>query len=236
MIGRILDFLFPPLCPICGASVFGHGQICADCWNRFDWISEPMCARCGYPFPADLKGGEMLCPDCMINKSKMDWMRGACVYDDASRGVMLPFKHGGRLEFQDLMIRAMIAALRGLPEGDLIVMPVPLATKRLWKRGYNQAALLSRGIARHLKAKIDFDSVRRKFRADMGHKHRSARQRNIAGVFNVRRPAAIQGRAILLVDDVYTTGATFDELAKVLKRAGAAWVGGITFCRVVRAI
>ena len=227
MFEKFLDFLFPPRCPICGDDVALHGQVCIKCWGEFNWISDPMCEKCGYPFPADVGRGEnMLCPNCVGKKTKLDRFRAAAVYDDAARAVMLPFKHGGRLEFQEPMAKAMIAALRDLDLGkndkDLVVLPVPLALRRLWKRGYNQAALLARPIAKHLGAKVDYDSVRRKFRADMGHKHAAARQRNIAGVFRVRRPDKIRGRKILLVDDVRTTGAT--------------WVGGVAFCRTVRAI
>ena len=178
----------------------------------------------------------MLCPDCVGTKSKLDWLRSAAAYDGAARDAMLPFKHGGRLEFQYMMARAMTALLRELPNDLVVVMPVPLAARRLWKRGYNQAAILARPIAKHLGAEIDFDSVRREFRPDMGHKGAKARKRNIRGVFRVRRPDNVRGRAVLLVDDVRTTGATMEELARVLKRAGAKWVGGITFCRTIRAI
>jgi ComF family protein len=188
----------------------------------------------------------MLCPDCAKNsaaltKKGIDWMRSAAVYDEASRNMMLPFKHGGKLQYADPMSRAMIPLLREIPISgpkieNIVVMPVPLAGRRLWKRGYNQAALLARPIARHLGVQVDYDSVRRKYRKDMGHKNAAMRKRNIAGVFHVRSADKIKGRAILLVDDVYTTGATFGELAKALKRAGATWVGGITFCRVIRAI
>jgi ComF family protein len=239
---KLLDFLFPPRCPICGESVSKHGQICAVCWNRFDWITDPKCARCGYPFPANIENdGKMLCPNCIAKKTKLDWMRSACVYDDASRNIMLPFKHGAQLQFCDVMSRAMCNSLRELQlqndtTTELLVMPVPLATRRLWKRGYNQAALLARPIAKILNAKIDYNSVRRKHRADMGHKNARQRAENIRGVFIVRNPDKIKGRTILLVDDVFTTGATFNELAKILKKAGASWVGGVTFCRVVRAI
>jgi ComF family protein len=171
---------------------------------------------------------------------------------------MLPFKHAGAIRYQKIMSRAMLAALRELKgkrtEGQKdigvgscssvrlpicpfdLVMPVPLAYQRLWKRGYNQAALLARPIAAHFNVPMDTDSVRRKYRADMGHKNAKQRAENIRGVFKVSNPSAIRGKTILLVDDVMTTGATFKELRRVLKRAGAGAVYGVTFCRVVRAI
>lgn len=235
-----MDFLFPPTCPVCSAAVSSHGQMCMACWNKFNWISDPKCKKCGYPFPANIDNDKnMLCPNCIAKKTKLDWMRAACVYDDASRYVMLPFKHGGHLEYRDLMARAIIQMMRELPNAlhaELLILPVPLAYRRLWKRGYNQASLIARPAAKYLNAQIDYDSVRRKYRPDMGHKSASQRKRNIAGVFTVHRPDKIRGRAILIIDDVYTTGATFEELARVLKRNGATWVGGITFCRTVRAI
>ena len=114
-------------------------------------------------------------------------------------------------------------------------MPVPLASRRLFQRGYNQATLLSREIAHVYGAPIDFDSVCRKYRPNMGHKTHAQRREHIRGVFNVAKPERIKGKKILLVDDVLTSGATFDELARVLRRAGVAEIYGVVFCRVVRA-
>ena len=256
MFSHILDFLFPPTCPICNTPVSGHGELCAECWKKFNWIGDPKCAVCGYPFPANLDlGRHPLCPICAAGRSELDWMRSSCVYDDWSKNIMLPFKHSGKIKYATLMSRAMLSSLRELRDegrgkkdeveefsslcplpSSLIVMPVPLAYWRLWKRGYNQSALLARPIAKHFGVKMDIDSVRRKYRPDMGHKSARQRAENIRGVFKVIKPAAIKGKTILLVDDVMTTGATFTELRKVLKRAGAKAVLGVTFCRVVKAI
>jgi ComF family protein len=176
-----------------------------------------------------------MCPVCASGKNELDFIRAACIYDDMSRSVMLPFKHGGRIKFARFMSHAMIWALRDVDIKPDIVMPVPLASRRLFHRGYNQATLLSREIARVYSAPIDFDSVHRKYRPNMGHKTHAQRAQNIRGVFNVIRPDKIKDKKILLVDDVLTSGATFDELARILRRAGAAAVYGVVFCRVVRA-
>lgn len=227
MMGKLIDFLFPPLCPVCGAPCISQGMMCADCWAKFHWIGNPRCCVCGYPFAADLDlGPRPLCPVCAAGKNELSWMRSACVYDDVSRNIMLPFKHAGRIKYRHLMARAMIGALKDIPGTVDVVMPVPLAWRRLFHRGYNQATLLARPIARHLGVKIDVDSVRRKYRHDMGHKNARERAENIHGVFRVCHPAAIRGKTILLVDDVFTTGATFSELRRVLMRAGAADVWG----------
>ncbi len=233
----IIEFLFPPACPLCDTPVSTHGELCADCWMSMNWISDPKCTKCGYPFPADLDlGGTPLCPVCASGSCELDWIRSACVYDDASRSAMLPFKHGGRVKYACFMSRAMIWSLRDKDVDADMVMPVPLARRRLFYRGYNQATLLARPIARALGIKMDLDSVRRKYRPDMGHKTARQRAENIHGVFDVVNPDVIRGKKILLVDDVMTSGATFSELRTVLMRAGAAAVYGVTFCRVVRAI
>ena len=149
---------------------------------------------------------------------------------------MLPFKHGGKIRYAQFMSRAMMWAMRDIEIDADIIMPVPLARRRLFKRGYNQATLLARPIARATGLKMDLDSVRRKYRDDMGHKSARERAENIRGVFSVTKPEKIRGKKVLLVDDVMTSGATFSELRRVLIAAGAVAVYGVTFCRVVRAI
>lgn len=230
----ILEFLFPPACPLCGAPVSIHGELCGDCWTSFNWIDGSKCVRCGFPFAMDV-GTDMMCPVCASGRCELDWIRSACVYDDASKMAMLPFKHCGRIVYSNFMSRAMIWALRDIDVSDIdLIMPVPLARRRLFKRAYNQATLLARPIARALGLKIDYDSIRRKYRRDMGHLNARDRARNIHDVFNVVRPEQIRGKNILLVDDVMTSGATFSELRRVLINAGALNVYGVTFCRVVR--
>jgi len=235
---KVLDFIYPPKCPLCDADVAEHGILCTDCWAAINWIDGPKCSRCGYPFIAGYDfDSNVLCPICASGKNELDWIRSACVYDDASKQVMLPFKHCGKIKYAHFMANAMIWAMRDIDLNSIdIVMPVPLAWRRLFHRGYNQATLLARPIARALGVKIDFDSVRRKYRTDMGHKTAAQRAKNIRGVFKVVNPGKIRGKHILLVDDVMTSGATFAELYRVLMRAGAASVSGVSFCRVVRAL
>ena len=234
---KILNFLYPPICPICNDAVESHGALCAKCWSEFNWISNPRCFKCGYPFPADLDlGPHPLCPHCASGECELDFIRSACVYDDVSKNIMLPFKHASRLKYQTLMARAMINALRDLDIKVDVVIPVPLAYRRLFKRGYNQATLLSRPIAKYFNADIDVDSVHRKYRPDMGHKSAKQRRENVRGVFKIVDKNKIKGKSVLLVDDVMTSGATFYELNRVLRKAGVSHVYAVSFCRVVHAI
>ena len=237
LLKHFLDFIYPPLCPICGDGVESHGNLCGKCWGKFNWISNPKCIKCGYPFPADLDlGPTPLCPHCASGECELDFIRSACVYDDVSKDIMLPFKHASQLQYQTLMSRAMINCLHDLNLDIDVVIPVPLAYKRLFKRGYNQATLLSRPIAKHYNAIMDVDSVSRKYRPDMGHKTSKQRRENVRGVFTVKNKNNISGKKILLVDDVMTSGATFYELNRILRKAGASAVYAVSFCRVVHAI
>jgi ComF family protein len=181
-------------------------------------------------------GLKPLCPHCAAGECDLDFIRSACVYDDVSKNIMLPFKHASCLKCQTLMSNAMINSLRDLNLDVGVVMPVPLAYKRLFKRGYNQATLLARPIAKYFNAVLDVDSISRKYRHDMGHKSAKQRRENVHGVFDVLNTQNISGKKILLVDDVMTSGATFYELNRVLRRAGASAVYAVSFCRVVHAI
>ena len=232
----IVEFIYPPTCPLCDARVETHGELCGDCWTSFNWIDGAKCVHCGFPFASSFDlGANMMCPTCAAGKCELDLIRSACVYDDASRAAMLPYKHTGHIEYARFMSRAMIWALRDTDISPDIVMPVPLARRRLFQRGYNQATLLARPIARAFGVPLDLNSVSRKYRENMGHKTSAQRAQNVHNVFAVIKPDKIRGKKVLLVDDVMTTGATFNELRRVLVKAGATAVYGVTFCRVAHA-
>jgi len=234
--GMALDALLPPRCLSCGVVVERQGAICPGCWRELAFLTDPQCACCGFPFEFEL-GGEAFCGACTRQPAAFDRARAVLTYDDISRSLVLGLKHGDKTHmapaFGALMARAGAALTR---EADALV-PVPLHRWRLWRRRYNQSGLLAQAIARESGLAVLPDTlIRRKPTASLGHMSPSARRRALRGAFAVPRTrrADIEGKRLVLVDDVLTTGATAEACARTLKRAGAASVDVLVFTRVVR--
>ncbi len=181
---------------------------------------------------------ESLCPSCIRRLPAFDRARAVFRYDDASRGLILAFKHSdethGASVYGQWLARA---GARLLADADLIA-PVPLHRRRLLRRRYNQAGLLAQAVGRHVAKPVAVDLLnRRRHTASQAQKSPSARRRNVQGAFAVRPRwlDRVQGARVVLIDDVLTTGATVEECARVLRRAGAAGVDVLTLARVIRA-
>lgn len=237
---RLADLLMPPRCPACGDVIGAHGGLCALCWGRVGRIDGPVCACCGHPFDATLPGVHLpgsLCAACLATKPRFDWARAACAYDGLARHMVLALKHGDGLDGAVAMARLMKAALEtrdGKHSVDLII-PVPLHGKRLFRRRYNQSHVLAGALGQLTGWPVMPQLLQRvRATASQGGLGRKARFRNVKGAFRVAEDGAVslKGRHVLLVDDVLTTGATVSACAGVLKRAGAASVGVVTFARV----
>jgi len=236
---RVLDALLPPRCLGCGTIVDDPGTLCLPCWSKTQFIAAPHCDRCGLPFELaeDAAGPVVTCAACIADPPRFDRARSAMRYDDQARGLVLKFKHADATHaapgYAKWMLRAGAAMIE---DGDLIA-PVPLHRWRLLWRRYNQAALLAHAIGRAAEKPVIADLlVRRRATPSQGRMGRGQRFQNVAGAFAVKPAYAdrIKGQRVLLIDDVMTTGATVEECAKVLKRAGAAGVDVLTLARVVR--
>jgi ComF family protein len=233
----VLDLLFAPLCIACREEVSEPGSLCAACWQAIGFLDGPACACCGLPFELD-PGGETLCAGCLAAPPAFDKARAAMRYDDKSRGPILALKHADRLDLAPAFARWLDRTGRVLLAETDLIMPVPLHPLRLWRRRYNQSAELARALGRMADKPLDVFALRR-IRATPSQGSMvsaKARRRNVRGAFAVpaKRQAAIAGRNILVVDDVFTTGATADACARALKRAGAAKVFVLALARVVR--
>ncbi len=227
----VLDFLFPPRCLACGEGVQEIG-VCPACWKGLCFLTEPCCACCGQPFDYDL-GTEALCGACMTVAPPFAKARAALAYNDASRKLVVGIKHSRLQAMATLAGWMQRAGASMLEEADLVCV-VPLHRWRLMKRGYNQSALLAARL--QTPARIEPELlVRTRATPSQGGLSRSGRQRNIRGAFAVhaRYLAQVKGKRIVLVDDVFTTGATLGECCRVLKRAGAGEVSVLTAARVL---
>lgn len=238
MLRRIVDLLFPPLCVACRAHVADPGSLCSDCWRQMAFIEGPVCSVCGLPFDVD-PGGETLCAACHARPPHFDRALSVMRYDDASKKLVLSLKWADRLDLSPTFARWLERKGRlFLEEADLIV-PVPLHRIRLWRRRYNQSAVVAQALARSC-GKVYEPLLLKRLRATPSQGKMSsakARRRNVMGAFGVpkARRAELKGRTVLLIDDVLTTGATLDSCARSLKRAGATRVFALTLARVVRA-
>jgi len=237
-IGRaMLDIFFPPLCMSCRKRVAEPHALCPACWSAISFIAGAVCAKCGTPFESD-PGGETLCGPCHATPHSFDRARSLFKYDDASKGLILGLKHGDRLDHVPGLARWLGRTGLDLLNNSDVIVPVPLHRWRLWKRRYNQAALLGEQLSRW-SGKPHIPSILERTRPtpSQGEMNSAkARRRNVLGAFKVppKFRGKVRAKKVLLVDDVFTTGATLDACARALKRAGAERVEVLTLARVVR--
>lgn len=232
-----LALLLPPQCLSCREIVAEPGTLCGACFAKVRFLSAPCCAVCGTPFEFDPGGADVLCGSCIRHRPAYDRARAVFRYDDSSRGLVLAFKHGDRIDAAPAYARWLARAGSGLIEGADLIAPVPLHWTRLFHRRYNQSALLANALSRlaGLPAVPDL-LCRRRRTPSQGGLDRARRIRNVRGAFVVRAAARarVTGKRILLVDDVLTTGATVEACATALLKAGATAVDVLTLARVVR--
>jgi ComF family protein len=232
-----LDLVFPPTCLACRKATAAHGALCPVCWGRINFIERPYCERLGTPFPYDLGIEGLHSPDAIANPPVYARARAVARFEEGPARILVHrLKYSDRMELARPLGLWMARAGREiLAEADLLV-PVPLHRRRLIWRRFNQANALAAVVARACGKEVDpFALIRVKPTAPQVGLTRAQRASNVQGAFSVPDEArlSVEGRAIVLVDDVMTTGATLNAAARALLRAGAKRVDVLVFARVV---
>lgn len=230
LLGDTLALALPSRCPGCGAVVRGDHRFCLACWGSLDFIGPPWCATCGAPFAID-RGEDAQCAACLESPPRHAGARAAVAYGPVARTLALRLKYGGRLAFATTAARLMARHLPG--DADLLV-PVPLHRWRLWGRGFNQAALIAAALSRSSGILHEpFLLIRAKRTPALRGLNPRQRRDAVRAAFAVSSSSALKGRHVVLIDDVYTSGATADACTRALLKAGAAKVTVLCWARVL---
>lgn len=221
-----LNLVYPPVCQLCQSERAGaaEGYVCGECWTGVRFITEPFCRRCGIPYE-----GEVTRPFDCSNCAEFDYgfssARSAVIAQGAVLEAIHRYKYNGALWFDvflaDLLLRQALPSLEGA--GWNLVVPVPLHRRKEREREFNQAASLAARLAKALRLPVDGSAVRRvRFTETQTKLTRAQRADNVRQAFAVRPGKNLDGKKVILVDDVLTTGATTSACAHALRRAGAS--------------
>ena len=232
----LLEAVLPARCLACGCIIEEQGALCTGCWSDVRFIAGSVCRHCGLPL-GETGAVEPLCDRCCDEPPLYETARAPLRYEATGRRLILGFKHGDRIEGTTTFAGWMAGAGKAMLRGEPLLIPVPLHRWRLLARGYNQSALLARELARHSGARFAPDLLlrTRHTASQQGLDARQRRENITAAAFALRAGAeeAIREHAVILVDDVLTTGATVQACAAILLRAGARRVDILTLARVV---
>jgi ComF family protein len=228
----VLEFFLPRLCLFCEAPVgeTAPEAVCPECEANIEWVGSPLCLCCGVVFPSR-DGADRVCGDCRAEPPPFTRARAAALYDGPVAAAIKGLKFGRRLAYLPLLRRWLAyPGCRALTTDADLLVPVPLHPKRLRRRGFNQALWLAGAFPQIPLAREAVIRIRHTLpQVGLNPKER---QTNVKGAFAVPDPALVQGKNLVLIDDLFTTGATVKECARVLRRAGARRVEVLTVARV----
>ena len=230
----LLNGLFPPRCPAC-LHWTAHPGLCRACVDAVGYVRSPLCPACGVPFPSSHT--DHRCGRCLMQPPPFDRLRSCATYGQGKGAtgplaiVLHRYKYGRDVSLAKTLGDFLATHCPLTIDHDVLV-PVPLHVSRLRWRGFNQSLLLAQPLAKRTDIRVDPFALQRtratQPQVELGERDRRG---NIAGAFTVRHPTAVRGRSILLVDDVYTSGATAHECARNLRQAGAHAVDVLVLVR-----
>lgn len=232
----LIHSVFPPECLSCRASVASDDGLCGLCWRDTAFIAGDVCDGCGVPLRGDVQSGDR-CDDCL--RTARPWVQGrsALLYKDRGRALVLALKHGDRHDIVKPAGKWMARCVQDTLRSDVLVAPVPLHWTRMVKRRYNQSSLIARAMAGRLSVPICADLLRRdRATATLDGKTREARFDEMRDAISVhpKREKELEGRSVLLVDDVMTSGATLAACTEACLKSRAREVCVVTLARVAK--
>ena len=242
LLNSFTDIIFPPLCPLCTVSktteklLIAKDGICLRCLSNIAAITEPICIACGTPLKTTTNIAR--CGRCIKNPAPFKVARSGFAYEGPLLSAIHLFKYKGTTLLAPTLAALAAKALKDMDCNFDKVVPIPLHKNRLSKRGFNQSLLLARKLTEiHSnldKSKLDYKNLYRirDTRSQIELKEKD-RETNVKGAFIIKDRKAFSGKKVLLIDDVYTTGATIRECSRVLSACGAI-VSALTLARVIR--
>ncbi|QFS84667.1 double zinc ribbon domain-containing protein [Roseivivax sp. THAF197b] len=233
----LLDAVYPPSCLTCGGLVAENGALCGPCWRETPFITGLGCDACGAPLSGDVQDGASLCDTCLTIARPWAKGRAALLYSGRARDLVLKLKHADRHDIAGPAAIWLARAAQGLIVPETLIVPVPLHWTRRLKRRYNQAGLLAAALGRTVNRPVCHDAlVRTRRTPSLDGARREARFETLCGAIapNPRRAGVLEGKPVLIVDDVMTSGATLAAATEAAHVAGAQQVCVPALARVAK--
>ncbi len=239
LLQKIINFILPPRCLICGKVLDSNKGVCDSCISKIEFINDNICYRCGHPLTEAIsasKDKHFLCGNCIkSNKNIFRLSRSACVYDDFSKKLILDFKFYDKTDLSSFLAKMLYVCSKDIFDAGVdIIIPVPLHYTRLIKRRYNQSALMAKELSKLTNIPVDYTTVikSKKTRPQVECKG-NERLKNLQGAFEIKDISKLKNKRVLLIDDVLTTGSTLKECSKAILKSKPKSIDWLTVTRVV---